>query len=434
MWKFFCILIILASIAMVCYSIHLIIKHHSEKEALKHLPEKQKMQSNEIIQIISKHFTDIGWNHWDSSIHNANGQLKRIERAVTENIQLCTYSTESGYAKMKGHHYYLLNQYGCSCQDFRNRQLPCKHMYKLALCLPDYTQYLFLDNNAIQQDLEKYNYSVLYGLDFFITGRHQEDVKQYIQFNGGNVNTSFVEDYNTAVISTDNIETNRISKAKAEHIFVFSFDELKDIFYDIKMAIDDNNAVTENPMLTKLKTLLHEYKKSVALLEKQTNNTANNNVQLTDGELQPIPIEYINSYKSPSGGYVNYAKYQVTGINKTTNKKIRRKFECFSESEAIILAEQYGLVAPFDITPVQFNPPTERQIQYANSLYITIPTNICDHDMSALISRVTEDDEILPDKKTVRTACDKGLKFSRYTGKKALLEMIEKCEKSKKAV
>ena len=41
--------------------------------------------------------------------------------------------------------------------------------------------------------------------------------------------------------------------------------------------------------------------------------------QKTVGELQPIPLEFLNGYISPSGGYINYAIYKVKGINSDIN-------------------------------------------------------------------------------------------------------------------
>ena len=145
--------------------------------------------------------------------------------------------------------------------------------------------------------------------------------------------------------------------------------------------------------------------------------------QKTPGCLVPAPIEAWDGYVSPSGGYVNFARYQVVGKNPATNRNNKRIYEEFSEEYAIKRAEIDGLVGPFAVSILASIPPTDNQIAYAKDLGATIPEGACFLDVSAIISRINDDDEVPPDENVVRWAHIYGLKFSRYHGKKAILHM-----------
>ena len=148
--------------------------------------------------------------------------------------------------------------------------------------------------------------------------------------------------------------------------------------------------------------------------------------QRTEGMMQPFPAEWIGGFKSESGGYVNYNKYQLHGINPKTGRK--NKFECnaFSEEDAIALAkEKKGLVEPFEVSIIPHDPPTESQIAYADDLEILRPDDCCKEDMSALISRVMQDDEKPASESMVKLAKSRKLMFSRFIGERALVDYID---------
>ena len=145
--------------------------------------------------------------------------------------------------------------------------------------------------------------------------------------------------------------------------------------------------------------------------------------QRTPGQMKPIPEEYLDGYVSPSGGYMNYARYKVSGMNPKTNRKKTVFCDGDSEEEAIEFAAQSGLDKPYDISVVPFDPPSDSQIQYAKDLGITIPEGACLMDVSALICRVKDDDETAPDEWTTKNAIKQGVRFSRYIGKRALLNL-----------
>lgn len=95
---------------------------------------------NKLSQMITNDFLQIGWNDWDFKIHSNKEQLKRLERAVkSKNIMLMEYDKYSGIATIVGDSnkiYYVSNNH-CTCADFKNRMLPCKHMYFLAIALSE---------------------------------------------------------------------------------------------------------------------------------------------------------------------------------------------------------------------------------------------------------------------------------------------------------
>lgn len=72
------------------------------------------------------------WGSWNSRIHNARPQKNRQYRAyeIIKDNQTVDIETKTG----------IINDYqttleSCSCADFEERQLPCKHIYCLAVLL-----------------------------------------------------------------------------------------------------------------------------------------------------------------------------------------------------------------------------------------------------------------------------------------------------------
>ena len=61
------------------------------------------------------------------------------------------------------------------------------------------------------------------------------------------------------------------------------------------------------------------------------------------------------------------------------------------------------------------------QMAYALDLKAVIPAGACKEDVSAIISRITDEDEAAPDPGLSRWAHDCGVRFSRFVGHDALL-------------
>lgn len=140
--------------------------------------------------------------------------------------------------------------------------------------------------------------------------------------------------------------------------------------------------------------------------------------QQTRGEL---PLADIGGYVSPSGGFVNYGRFCVAGTNSSTGRKNTKRYEVQTESDARAAAAADGLVDPLTVQVEQQIPPTDRQMDYALELEAMIPDGVCKDDVSAIISRITDEDEEAPDPGLSRYAHACGVKFSRFVGAKALL-------------
>ena len=56
-----------------------------------------------------------------------------------------------------------------------------------------------------------------------------------------------------------------------------------------------------------------------------------------------------------------------------------------------------GLVDPLTVQVEQQIPPIDRQMDYALELEAMIPDGVCKDDVSAIISRITDEDEEAPD-------------------------------------
>ncbi len=75
----------------------------------------------------SDHFS---WGGWKYDIHNQTDQERRQERASEFDEDNATVDYENQTAIVNGYNVTLSS---CSCKDFQERRLPCKHIYYLAL-------------------------------------------------------------------------------------------------------------------------------------------------------------------------------------------------------------------------------------------------------------------------------------------------------------
>lgn len=147
--------------------------------------------------------------------------------------------------------------------------------------------------------------------------------------------------------------------------------------------------------------------------------------QKTKGLLPAAPLEAVDGYISPSGGYVNYARFQVTCINPSTNRKNKRVYEVRAEKDACKCAENDGFAGPYEVVVLPSSPPSERQLSFAKTLEAVLPDGACALDVSAIISRITDKDEKPVSTKLACHAQKYGLKFSRYHGRTAILNIAE---------
>ena len=76
----------------------------------------------------------VPWSAWGETIHESRPQADRMQRALSQGIKVKRYSSD-GRAVVQGASGNVYNTTfgGCTCDDFRKRGRPCKHMYALAI-------------------------------------------------------------------------------------------------------------------------------------------------------------------------------------------------------------------------------------------------------------------------------------------------------------
>ncbi len=181
------------------------------------------------LQQVCDQFAALGWDLWDSSIHYAQGQADRVKRGRTEGIVLIWYNQRTGYAKVKNARgrYYLVSRAGCSCPDFRDRGLPCKHMYFLASCLPDFGDKLVPD--LVSRPPEGSESLLLYGLQFCLCGRGQEPIKEFLTLHGSKFGSYSWHDTDAVIVTDPTLRTATVTKAEEQNVSVIPFDKLKEM-------------------------------------------------------------------------------------------------------------------------------------------------------------------------------------------------------------
>lgn len=71
------------------------------------------------------------WNKWPPELHSSLPQIQRQERACQK--VYTPLSIEFDYGTFRGtENDYITTLVNCRCTDYQRRQLPCKHMYRLA--------------------------------------------------------------------------------------------------------------------------------------------------------------------------------------------------------------------------------------------------------------------------------------------------------------
>lgn len=145
--------------------------------------------------------------------------------------------------------------------------------------------------------------------------------------------------------------------------------------------------------------------------------------QETEGTLPAIPRDAFGGYISPSGGYVNYGTFRVSAINPKTKRKNTRVYKVQSEEDAADQIVSAGFTEPITIIVAPSAPSSSRQLDYARALGAEIPEGACFADVSAIISRITDDDEAPVDIKLAKAAHLCGVRFSLYSGRKEILRL-----------
>lgn len=115
--------------------------------------------------------------------------------------------------------------------------------------------------------------------------------------------------------------------------------------------------------------------------------------------------------------------YEIKGKGKDTGRKRRRIYTAPNEAEAKQLAEADGTLVE-EVSEIPPEPPTERQLDYARDLGISIPANATKDILSDLISLKVDRDKPATERHK-NFGRMYGLEFTDYIGKKALFNRIQ---------
>lgn len=84
--------------------------------------------------------------------------------------------------------------------------------------------------------------------------------------------------------------------------------------------------------------------------------------QRTRGEL---PMADVGGYAGPSGGFVNFGRFKVVGVNAGTGRKNTKRYEAKDEEGARAAAAADGLGEPMTVEVEKLEDPTEQQMAYS---------------------------------------------------------------------
>lgn len=133
----------------------------------------------------------------------------------------------------------------------------------------------------------------------------------------------------------------------------------------------------------------------------------------------------LDGFESPSGGYLNYNRYQVKGVNPKTGRKNTKRVDGFSEEDAINFAKSEGLIEPFEVSTIQHEAPDPDYFKSVqNDFEIRLPDDMSDRDLYHLTNRLYEDDTETPTKDFAKFATDNKIMFSRFIGEMVLCRLI----------
>lgn len=102
-----------------------------QKQAETEIKELHKSVLSESVKL----FADIGWTEWSEQQLMADGQYKKISKALNDKMQLVNVDFQTKSGQVRGSSIYDVCGSNCTCKDFALNRLPCKHMYFLAMQL-----------------------------------------------------------------------------------------------------------------------------------------------------------------------------------------------------------------------------------------------------------------------------------------------------------
>lgn len=121
---------------------------------------------------------------------------------------------------------------------------------------------------------------------------------------------------------------------------------------------------------------------------------------------------------------LNYKRYEGKGIFPGTGRiRTINGIDAFDEEEVKSVLLSKGLVEPYEIKVVPFEPATDPQIEYAKKLKIKVSPDMTKIDLMYLIDKTVEHDGD-PKPGLIQFATDKKIKLSDCVGKRALYDLV----------
>ncbi|MCF2705096.1 hypothetical protein I6E91_24215 [Enterocloster clostridioformis] len=148
-----------------------------------------------------------------------------------------------------------------------------------------------------------------------------------------------------------------------------------------------------------------------------------------EGSSKPVTIfteisssDYYDTFLTPNiSNQLRFHRYKVKGKNPSTNRMKTCIVVALSGTTENEIAEKSGFLAPYsvslDLESLTEQPPSQKQLNYAKDLDISIPLNCSFADLSCLISkRKGEDTNDLVTNELMTFAASHGVCISPYAG------------------
>ena len=150
-------------------------------------------------------------------------------------------------------------------------------------------------------------------------------------------------------------------------------------------------------------------------------------VEQTTDERKPVgELSHLDFGKPVGelGCFLNYRHYNVSCTDEQGKKKTRQRTG-IDEQQAIEKVKADGFLPPYKATVLEYEYPTEKQIDYLKDLGVVIPDGATTIDASCMISRALgEDSKEGPSPSLVAIALGLKTNFSAFVGASGLLHNI----------
>jgi len=107
-------------------------KHRDLKERMSEMTPEERKHTE--VERLHKFETDSSqWGEWNERVHKSKDQINRQHRAYDLSLEMRGNREAMADAANGVIHGYTVRFSNCSCPDFEERRLPCKHIYADAM-------------------------------------------------------------------------------------------------------------------------------------------------------------------------------------------------------------------------------------------------------------------------------------------------------------